>query len=334
MVLLEVIASLLWACLSGAPDVSHFNPVFSILISSIEIAEEYMQNAALTFAPGLLDAVESATPPSLAFFKSLPLFTGFCWAVYAIVFEKPGYPPKVYVGKSTNHHGANTRMRDYDLKMRLPWYIKAAFDEGYVITHKGFLCYKRNPTPSQYAIVEPVILALEATFAFFFWAMRARTKDYAMSHARGWDLDAFQYEGLCSHSPLGEGLSWCDLTTEQAEAVAAERRQAKRASDTRKLAKAKATKKFNCKTCKRAFNTRNQKDRHDGTPYHKSRLDGVRIAKTPQAKSMAKSVNLKRFPCHLCEYYAPNDNKLQRHLDTDKHKFKVIAAKKAAESSS
>ena len=60
MVLLEVIASLLWACLSGAPDVSHFNPVFSILISSIEIAEEYMQNAALTFAPGLLDAVESA----------------------------------------------------------------------------------------------------------------------------------------------------------------------------------------------------------------------------------------------------------------------------------
>lgn len=49
---------------------------------------------------------------------------------------------------------------------------------------------------------------------------------------------------------------------------------------------------------------------------------------------MAKAVNLKRFPCHLCEYYAPNNDKLQRHFDTDKHKFKVIAAKKAAESSS
>jgi hypothetical protein len=214
--LLEVIASLLWACVSTSPGLPYFNLAFSVVINSLDVVEEYLQTAALEFAPGLEDVLSSATPPPLTFFKSLPLITGFCWAVYALTLEKPGCQPKVYVGKSTNSGGALVRLADYDTETSLPKYIKAALDNGYTITHKGFLCIKRRPTVPEYAVVETVILALECTFSFFFWAMHSKVKDYAMSHARGWDLDDYEYDGCCSHNPLMEKLVWNELTAEQA----------------------------------------------------------------------------------------------------------------------
>jgi hypothetical protein len=329
--LLEVIASLLWACVSEAPKLSNLNLVFTVIMDSFDVVEEYVQTAALEFAPGLEAVLDSAAPPPLAFFKGLPLITGFCWAVYALTLEKPGCRPKVYVGKSTNEdRGAIARMADYDKLITLPQYVKAALDDGYTITHKGFLCVKQRPNPSQYAVVEAVILALEATFSFFFWAMHSRVADYKMSHARGWDLDAFEYDGCCSHNAMMEGLAWTEITSEQAMRLAAQRKARIRDEDTRKLAKAKATKRFHCSTCNRSFNTRNQLERHNGVPYHTNRVKGLKIRKTPQAKHQAKMLRLKKFYCALCDHADPDKTKHTRHLNTDKHKFAVIAANKAA----
>jgi hypothetical protein len=79
--LLEVITSLVWACLSGAPGLPYFNLVFAVILESSDVVEEYLQSAALEFAPGLLDVLDAASPPPLSYFKGLPLITGFCWAV-------------------------------------------------------------------------------------------------------------------------------------------------------------------------------------------------------------------------------------------------------------
>lgn len=205
-------------------------------MNSLDVVEEYLQTAALEFAPGLSDVLDAASPPPFSFFRGLPLITGFCWAVYAITLEKPGCPPKVYIGKSTNEsRGVAARLADYDTMTNLPWLLKKALDNGYTITHKGFLCFKRNPTTSQLAVVEAVILALESTFSFFFWAMHSRVKDYNMSHARGWDLDACEYDGCCSHNSMMEKLVWSELTSEQAMTLVAERKQRKAATDTRQV---------------------------------------------------------------------------------------------------
>jgi hypothetical protein len=329
--LLEVIASLVWACLSGAPGLPYFNLVFAVILESSDVVEEYLQSAALEFAPGLLDVLDAASPPPLAFFKGLPLIAGFCWAVYALTLEKPGCRPRVYIGKSTNSaRGAIVRLADYDLQKTLPEFVKKSLDDGFTITHKGFLCIKRNPLASQFAVVETIILALEATFTFFFWAMWSRVKDYNMSHARGWPINAFEYDGCCSHNPMIEKLAWTELTTEQAIALLAERKEKKIDSDTSWAADNKRSQRYYCKTCNRSFNRRNQLDRHNTVPYHKNRVAGLTVRNTPQARNQAKSIKSRKFYCALCNYAGPSSDKLKRHNDTDKHKFAVIAAEKAA----
>jgi hypothetical protein len=75
--LLEVITSLLWACVSVAPPVSYFNLVFTVITDSLDVVEEYVQNDALEYAPGLLDGLDATSPPRLSFFKTMPRITGF-----------------------------------------------------------------------------------------------------------------------------------------------------------------------------------------------------------------------------------------------------------------
>lgn len=155
--------------MSGAPDLAYFNLVFAVIIDSLDVVEEYLQTAALDSAPGLLDVLDAASLPPLSFFKTLLLITGFCWAVYALTLEKPGCRPRVYIGKSTNsEQGALACIADCDRKTSLSEYVKKSLDDGFTITHKGYLCVKRKPIAFQFAIVEAVILTLEATFAFFF----------------------------------------------------------------------------------------------------------------------------------------------------------------------
>ena len=329
--MLDVVASLLWTCVSEAPALAYFNPVFAVVLDSLDVVEEYLQTAALEYAPGLLDVLDAASPPPLSFFKTLPLITfGLTWVVYALTLEKPGCRPRIYIGKSTNsQRGALNRMAGYD-KRSLPQYIKESLDDGFTITHKGYLCIKRNPAPSQFPVIEAVILALEATFAFFFWAMHSRVKDYNMSHARGWNLDAYEYDGECSHNPMMESLVWTELTPEQATTLAAETKQRQRDESTRAQAKAKRSKRFHCKTCNRSFSTRNKLENHNAVPYHKNRLNGLKIPKTPVAKYQAKCVRTKKYYCALCNYAAPGSCELKRHYRTDKHKFAVVAAQKAA----
>jgi len=63
----------------------------------------------------------------------------------ALVLEKPGCKPKVYIGSGTSWSlGVVGRFKQYDDGFLLPVYVEKALDEGYEIVSKGLLCWIPN----------------------------------------------------------------------------------------------------------------------------------------------------------------------------------------------
>lgn len=216
--IVQVVVLLVWACVLDAPTLQK-NPTYDLVMTNLCDMRYLIESAALIFAPGLYNVLKAPTPPTIEYFKQLPLVSGKLWAVYVLTLEKFGHRPKIYIDSGTNQQeGVVTRMRSYDNDYLIPSYVAKALKGGYEITHKGFLCWTAIPSPAQHFASKLVILALEAMFSFHFWAMVSRSKDYQMVHARDWALDTYTYDGCCSHSALLEGLGLDGLTQEQVTA--------------------------------------------------------------------------------------------------------------------
>jgi hypothetical protein len=161
---LDYIVWLVCLCLSGTPmNVKH--PVYDVVLSTLEILAELASDSALHSAPGLLDVLQAAQPPSVAYLKSLPLEFYSYWGVYLLVLEKRGCRPKIYIGSGiASTGGVQTRFYAYDKLDLIPKYVQAALDEGYRISHKGLLCWCLIPT----SLISPrrvLFLAIEATLS-------------------------------------------------------------------------------------------------------------------------------------------------------------------------
>lgn len=215
---------LLWQCLSMSPE-SITGPAFALKITSYTVAAELMTPMSINFVPGLLDVLQSSTPPTVAFFfKSLPtldsLGPGIWWVVYQLVLEKPGHRPIIYTGSGTDaKDGAVVRLRCYDRRTHLPIYVDAALKNGYTITHKGILCWIPCPGLLLQFMYRLIFVALEATFSFVFWTMRCSTEyGFRMAELCPWSRESLEYDGACGHSALMETPRGDpDLTPEQAK---------------------------------------------------------------------------------------------------------------------
>lgn len=109
--------------------------------------KETFLHSKLHFAPGLLHAMQSKSPPTMDFFKNLPLHLVACWAIYILVLEKEHCLPKIYIGSATSSKkGALVRLHQYDVRTALPVLVAKAFDDGYNISHVGFLCWANSPS--------------------------------------------------------------------------------------------------------------------------------------------------------------------------------------------
>lgn len=304
---------LLWTFLTLTPA-SLKNPIHAIVLPTQDVVEELMSDSLLAFPPGLLDVLQAATPPSVAYFKSLPADVTKRFAVYLLVLEKQGCRPIIYVGSGTKSlRGVVTRFRDYETKVHLPHYVKYALDDGYTIVHKGLLCWCPVPTAEKCFVVRTLILALEATFSIVLWAMRSKTKDYGMpKHLCPWQIDALDYDGCCSHVAIYEQIWGEDdgLTPEQIAAKSVELKQRrldqqkaayygaknsdfaawkatrrmyeskrdleeKRESCRKSKAKAKAERRFACSTCDLPFEDQNLLNMHYLTKRHVDKVNGV-----------------------------------------------------------
>jgi hypothetical protein len=51
-----------------------------------------------------------------------------------------------------------------------------ALDDGYAIVYKGLLCWTSLPSAEHVSIWRMLLLAVEATLAFVFWAMIGKTE--------------------------------------------------------------------------------------------------------------------------------------------------------------
>jgi hypothetical protein len=130
-----------------------------------------------------VDVLRAATPPSVAYFKTLPTYVTKCLAVYLLVLEKPSSRPKIYIGSGTHvTRGVRARLHQYDAKTWLSQYVKQALDDGYMIMHKGLLCWCPIPAAAKIFPVRALLMVIEAAFATVLWATRSRTKQYGMPH--------------------------------------------------------------------------------------------------------------------------------------------------------
>jgi hypothetical protein len=225
--ILEYVVWLVWTLLTLTPAILK-NPVHAMILTTQDVVEKIMSDSLLEFAPGLLDVVQAATPPSLVYFKSLPTEDKKRWGVYVIVFEKKNCRPKIYIGSGTNAvGGVAKRLQNYTYENNLSRFVMKAMDSGYRVKHKGLLCWAPLPEATERFALRALFLVLETAFSIVFWAMYSKTKDYGMpKHLCPWEMDALDYDGLCSHPAIIEqvrdetlGLTAEEIKVKEAEVL-------------------------------------------------------------------------------------------------------------------
>ena len=309
--LIQLVLLLAWTCLDTTVD-KQKHPIYAKVFSSRVILEQLLTSSSLTFAPGLLDALQAATPPTVAYFKSLPTHCKKQWAVYLLVLEKPKSRPSIYIGSGTALRGAQVRLAQYDTRDELPTRVFGALKDGYTIVHKGILCSMPIPSAALMPVTRTLMILLEATFTFAFWAMYAKT-DYAygMAHMCSWSLESLEYDGLCTHSALYERvLGDFNLTAEELEAQAAELTSRKKEYTRNHMAAVRERVRALDLEAWRA------EMREQRSKYLKNN-PGAQKEATQRAKD--KAVRDKKHYCATCNHSFNRKVKLDKHLKGPKH---------------
>jgi hypothetical protein len=308
MTLNDVVDLFIAACRASINVRSYINPRFRFVLDSTCSVSTLFYRAGFTFCPGLLDIVQSDSAPPLSWFESLsPIIPKRVWGVYVLVLKKPGYDPLLYIGSGTaTYRGVRARLYEHQNGHVPPFNVKKARDFGYDITHMALLAYCDIPSPANGPTVRTAVVALEAVFAAVFWAFVPSGKDFGLSHMCPWDRDAFEWLGLCSHSPLHEGIRCLDdemdFTPQQLEDIAriTKEKNAQYQFVYHRELRANPTKKY--KERERAHNI-------------KQRLNTLARQHT--------AVENKTYHCEVCNVSCRDAGSLRVHDETPRHKRKL-----------
>jgi hypothetical protein len=176
------------ACCAALHVSTYINPRFRYVLDSDSTVAALFSLAAFTFCPSLLDVVQSAAPPLLSWFKSLPTdIPKDPWGIYVIVLEMPGYEPLLYIGSGTaSYRGVRVRIKEHHAHKLSPVNVKKALESGYTITHTRLMAYCSIPSPSHCPKIRTVVVALEAVFTALFWAFEpsedGNTSRFGLDH--------------------------------------------------------------------------------------------------------------------------------------------------------
>ena len=208
---LDHILRITWDCLSSTPS-EQKHPIFNDIVSTYDDLQGLASLAPIVFAPNLLNIVQNATPPSLEFFKCLPVGnskTKDTWGVYLLVMEKSDNLPRLYIGSGTEDlKGIRVRLLNYETRSGgLPRLVKKAFKEGFTITHKGILCRTALPSGALQSRLRVLMFTFESFLSYIFWTMSDNKRvNHKMSRICPWPLETLPYDGLCTHSALIEAV--------------------------------------------------------------------------------------------------------------------------------
>lgn len=313
---------LVWNCLSHTDDTMKA-AVYSVLFPEPRLLQGALDEAGFTFAPGLLDALQSDTPPTVDFFQALPTKVrrhGIDrWGVYVIVLAKKGRLSKVYFGSGTNTRGGLfQRFSNYDKGTLIAEAVESAQKEGFVIVSKGLLGWCSKPIEEHVFVVRGLCLLLEATFTFVFWAFRSRTAAYGYPNFCHWDISDLLYDGLCGHSALIEPIRGRTVPLPPG------------------VERWTPPKKWSCDPCDSHFAYEADLEIHLLTDKHQNKIAGIDNATeaTLYNRDWAKAnIAAKRHYCPLCDKPFSTSSKLNIHFATKKHKDKQAQADDAAETS-
>ena len=296
---------MLWTMLEAVPvHMKHL--VFKEHLKTEEVFKEIFFAAHLAFVESLAGVLQSVTPPKIGFFKSLATDFAEKWGVYVIVLEKSDHRPQVYIGSGTNSlQGVDGRVQAYGKNWASPQYVSQALQEGFTITAKGLLCWMPLPSAGSVPRDRLLVVALEAFFTAYFWALRSRNAGAeVVDFLCPWDTNLLEYDGLCSHFPLQE-LPFGDhsLSTQQLEEYS-------------KTARSESVKRH--RAAKKAEDPQAyfKKANDNRKKFTKSNPASVK-ASTKRAHARARA--MKKFYCATCDAAFPNNNKLRVHCAGPRH---------------
>lgn len=298
--IIGVLLPLIWSTLNVA---SWINPRFRLVLLSLDRISELLELVQIDFCSGLLPVHKASAPPSIDWFLALPSADspGKVWAIYVLVLRKHGHRFKLYIGSATAFDaGVRGRFYEYKRGEHLPRYVKSALDDGYTIKKKALLATCPIPLAAKAPVYRVVILALEAILACYFWAMYKRDHDYGFNHLCPWSLDAFTYDGACSHNPLREAFEGdVDITEEQLQQIADE-------TKAKNIAYGKAY---------------HKQQRVDATPEFKAAQARANKKQRPRTQRLrVEAREEKLFYCEVCDYAGGDAGKLRNHKKTKGHK--------------
>lgn len=310
----KLVLSAVWTCISDTPF-TRKNIYFDQVFTSEDDLSDVAASASLSFAPGLLDILQSPSPPlaTMDFFKGLPTETSeLRWGVYAIVMEKAGHRPILYIGSGTNTlGGVRARLKQYDDGFLLPQYIAKSLEQGFDIVHKGLLCWAPKPPASKVPFQRLLFFGLEATLSYLFWAMKARLGDYGMGHLCRWDRRMLEYDGGCSHCALNEWIPGdFTLSAEQLEALAAEREKKRLAL------KAENACNYHFKQMEVNYD---EYIAESSARVAKSRANNPGRDRKRQADRIQRAESERTFYCERCDIICGTKQRLANHEKTPKH---------------
>lgn len=296
------------ACRASVNVTTYINPRFKYVLDSRSTVAALFCLAGVTFCPGLLDVVQSVSAPPLSWFESVsPIIPSHVWGVYVLVLTMPGYDPLLYVGSGTSfYRGVRARLKEHREGTLSPLNVKKALKFGYSITHVALLAHCDIPSAANVPRIRTLIVALEAVFTGLFWAFAPSEKTYGLAPMCPWDRDAFEWLGLCSHSPLHEAIPCrngeMDLTPQQLEDIdrITKEKNALYQYEYQRALRANPTEKFR----------QRQKD------------NNIKQKPGTEARQRA-AIEDKTYYCNVCEVACRDAASLRAHNKTKRHHKKV-----------
>jgi hypothetical protein len=310
-----------WRCLSDTPA-KEKNVLFDKFLTSHQMICDLASTIDLKFAD-VQEILQSPMHPTSADLEALPAGPTTGWIGYILTLHKRGYRKRHYGGSGTDGTDAGKRrFYNYDHHLMLPAYVAEAIEDGFVITHKGVFCWTESiPPPALQPLARLLFVAVEAAMSYTFWVIRTPNGgDFGMAHLCLWDRLLLDYEGLCSHCALFDGVRGnFDLSAAQLEELTAQRQtlRAERRAITKRQARAevKANACFVCTLCNTTCSDQNGLDRHKQSPKH-------------LRKEAGENLENFRFKCYPCVYGTDHKKNFRDHTNSDRHD-RMCAAQEA-----
>lgn len=294
----------------------------------------FLFGAKVEWAPVLFNILQSQTSPSLSDLKTFPVTQGRIWGIYFKILEHPEQKPCLYVGSATEQkHGVNKRMRNYQTGISIPLRIEKLLHRGYTITFSGLVCWAPIPPPERVPKYRLWLRAIEACITSVLGAADCNSMHHRFVPLRPWQWEGFEYDGLCTHSPLVELVRYLNLSDQELidlHHAKLEREKLKRRGrdartgreEIRKYERAlakrnKDTRRHHCEDCNTSFSSKQILASHLDGPGHQRVVSGV--------------WRTEKYVCNLCRRGFTQRNHFNNHNASDVHKERVLAAEKAAE---